>query len=658
MLDDQSKKFIQDTIENAIDRKFDEQGKQTQAKQKLDDLHYEKRALEDRKKLLEELQQRDKKGENTIAQKFEMMNLAITNAIPQDVTKGLKDAYASGAKTVKNGANQIGAGLSHLTQRAMLSNPITAFLYNNRDILGALGDVGIGAAKMGWGAVKGVGQGALSLANSAVNMFKRSKNKNNEEEEETEETGLSKLNPFTGNEQEGPSFIEKLTNEKENWQKQIDEIHKIITKDLIKQQKTASTQLSKGLSGLGATMKAIQGFTDMIVAKQKLILGGVLLGAIAIFGLAAWFKNGGLLRLLRQGVDNVNKKNIQGAEQQADNAVNIYNSGNLKDGGIDLANQKVQKGSKITQVGSAEKISTEINDAKKGLVSKTEKDYQNNGASQSTAYLLAKKGLGALNTVSKRQFSNDSKSITKIAFPVAVNMLAVEFDKKQENCSILLEKAQVTKGVEERLKYATRDMPKIIISNVVKLFIPKNKVIQPNTTLCHVGPDYQIWGDLDEFLRGETYQNYTNKQMQNYSTIDNNYKQQFKDKNFQKQLVKSEQQAVKQTSRNVGVAKTTQSLLQKTGDKIVELMGNSDETQENPTIDNSANQQKQQEQQQKINEQQKQNKQQKTDKKAEALNNDRVASINLSNSNTTPYRYADLLNTGEYNNMVNEDIIT
>ena len=133
MIDDESKKFIKETIENAIDSKLSEQEKKTESQRKLDSMKYEKKELEDRRKLLAELSEREKKGQATIAERFEKLKLSVDTAIPKD----LKDAWKTGTQGVQAGANQVGKGIGHLTQRAMMSNPLTAFLYQNRDIAGA-----------------------------------------------------------------------------------------------------------------------------------------------------------------------------------------------------------------------------------------------------------------------------------------------------------------------------------------------------------------------------------------------------------------------------------------------------------------------------------------------------------------------------------------
>ena len=288
MIDDESKKFIKETIENAIDDKLSERDKKTESQKKLDSINYQKKELEDRKKLLAELSERDKKGQATIAEKFEKLKLSVDTSIPQD----LKDAWKTGAKGVQAGANQVGKGIGHLTARAMMSNPLTAFLYQNRDIAGAIGDIGIGSIKAGWGALKGIGHGALGLANSAKNLFNR------DEEEETEEILNLPKPSFSGNSQ-----AEKLVKEKSNWEKQINEMHTIITQDLTKNQKKSSEIMGKGLKGLDDNMKAIKGFTDTMATKQKLILGGIMLGAAALVGIIAWLKSGGWKNLFKNPLE-------------------------------------------------------------------------------------------------------------------------------------------------------------------------------------------------------------------------------------------------------------------------------------------------------------------------------------------------------------------
>lgn len=291
-INDDDKKFIKDTIENAIEKRMDTFEKTNDMKQKSQQLKWEETRKKDRDAYLAELQQRDKKGEATIAQKMEMLKLSVDKAIPED----LKNAAKSGGRTIANGANQLGAGLGHLNERLMMSNPLTAMLYQNRDILGAIGNVGIGAAKIGWGATKGLAQGVAGLFNTAVNAFKP---KDNEEETEQESTGFFNANPP----KERKGIVEDLLESKQDWQKQIDDIHKNVTKQG-KEEKKSNEFLAKGLAGLGDTMKAVKGVIDVIQSKQKIIVTGLLMGVAAIAGLAAWFQSGGLSNLLKSMTQN------------------------------------------------------------------------------------------------------------------------------------------------------------------------------------------------------------------------------------------------------------------------------------------------------------------------------------------------------------------
>lgn len=316
MINDDDKKFIKESIDNAIEKKLTDHIKKTEARKRLEQLDYEKRSKEDREKLLAELQERDKRGENTLAQRFEMLKLTIDTAIPDDV----KDALRDTSKTIGKGASQVGKGLGTINRKLMLSNPITAMLYNNRDLLGAGWDIAAGGAKMAWGGIKGAAQGAAGLFNMAMNARKAKEN-SEEANENTEDKKIRKFgNLFTGADRDIQSGLGGILEEKKDWQKQIDDLHKWYLKDYKQSQKLAKSNneiLSKGLGGLGKGMEAVKGFVDIIQSKQKLILGAVMLGAVAILGLAAWFKSGNLQKLIiealhgRVGTKNTNTNDLK-----------------------------------------------------------------------------------------------------------------------------------------------------------------------------------------------------------------------------------------------------------------------------------------------------------------------------------------------------------
>lgn len=645
MLDDNSKKFIKDTIEDAIDKKLDDRDKKTQASKRLDDLKYEKRSLEDRKKLLAELQTRDKKGENTIAQKFEMMKLAVDNVIPQDI----KDAYKSSSKTIGNGASQVGQGISHLTERAMLSNPITAFLYNNRDILGAVGDIGIGTAKMGWGALKGIGHGALGLANSAINLFKP-KQEDEDTEEETEKLNI-KPPIFNGNDNNGG--ITKIAKQKADWQVKIDKIHDVVTKLSIGNTKSSSL-LAKGLKGINDSMNAVKGFVDTIVAKQKLILGGVMLGAVAILGLAMWFQNGGLAKVLDP------KNNPESSENRTNNTIDIGNISNLNpDSIIKLTNQMVQPGTTTSKTNQQQ---FKLDDWLKGPIEtrKLRKKYNLSGATSDLLGESIHLAHGGLNPNIKT-FHNEGN--IKIAFPVAIKMLDVRFDETAgQGASVLIEKAEVTNGNKERLRYATGTSPRLIITNVLKLLIPKKQVIKPNTTLFVVGNDYQIIGDLSAFMRKQNYETYTNKNNKDSSTIDKNYIEQAKDEKFSKGLVQSETDYMKAAAFQQGLeeshpiitatGKVVDNALNAITDKVLENENTTENSNTyNSGVKPSVNQQKANDQNEQLNKPQ-----EKTDKTSNNISTNPVEQpktnlVATLPSQNIPYDFADLRSTGDINLM-------
>ena len=232
-LNDDDKKFIKDNI----GKKVDDLGKKVEKLEsksfrdtyknhgKLGEFQRQAELKKERQALIEELQERNKKGEATLAEKIELMSQTIKTSIPQD----FKDGVKAMSGTMKNGANQVGSGLSAINRKIMMSNPLTAMLYQNRDILKALGDVGMGTLKMGWGVAKGIGYGASGVVNSAVNLFKKKNPKPLEEEvsELVEEVKKPKKEQKQNEEEKSPA--EKIT-----------EMHEFLFKDL----KLSSTGLS------------------------------------------------------------------------------------------------------------------------------------------------------------------------------------------------------------------------------------------------------------------------------------------------------------------------------------------------------------------------------------------------------------------------------
>lgn len=299
-INDDDKKFIKDTIDNALsnyEKKSDDKLKKYEENRK-------KLSKQEREDYIAILQKKNEQGEATLAQKFEMLKLSVENVVPED----LKDAFSSGKKAVKGGLNQAGRGLEHITGRIMETNPLTALLWQNRDLIKAGLDIGVGGIRAVGGVAKGAALGAAGLFNQALNMRKK------QQAEETEETeddiNISKFSPVFGASKENP--VAEILEQKQDWQKQIDDIHKILIKQN-KEQNVSNKTLSEGLGGLGKTMTTIKGFVDLIQSKQKLILAGVLVGVAALVGLAMWFQNGGMSKLFDSLMPNneENTKNLK-----------------------------------------------------------------------------------------------------------------------------------------------------------------------------------------------------------------------------------------------------------------------------------------------------------------------------------------------------------
>lgn len=303
MLNEDDKKYLKGNIEKKIDdldkklssKKASEKSASnpnSEIGKKLNELYKKDAEKDDTKKYIEELQKKSDNGEATLAQKIEILSLNLKSALPDDFKEAVKETSAN----IKKGANQAMSGASHLTGRLMGLTPLTAMLWQNRDIAKAMWDMGIGGAKAIGSAIGGIGRGAAGLVNASVNMFKK-KNKPQTEEEvpEQEETPKAVI--------DSEDDTEEFSEEEKSTAQKINELHDLFFKGKFfqkqeKEEKQRQNILSKGLSGLGKTMKAVNSVIEIIAAKQKAILGGLMIGAVGILALVGWFKNGGFEKLL------------------------------------------------------------------------------------------------------------------------------------------------------------------------------------------------------------------------------------------------------------------------------------------------------------------------------------------------------------------------
>ena len=306
MLNKDDKEYLKNNVEKKIDdidRKIEIGDRNVSAEvkkavtdpnshfgKKLKAIYDKQNEKDDRDKYIDELLTKKDKGEATLAEKVELIKASLDKKLPDDFKDGMKAM----TDTMKKGGSQAMQGISHLTGRIMMSNPLTAMLWENRDVLKAVGDIGLGGLKMGAGLLGAVGKGTAGILKASVNLFKKKKKQKiedsvPEQDEVVEKTGSAET-------------AEEITDEKSSAQK-ITEIHDLFFKgdffkalekqDEPKEREARNRQsvLSKGLAGIGKTMQVISGVIETIMAKQKLILGGLMIGAMGILALIGWLKN-------------------------------------------------------------------------------------------------------------------------------------------------------------------------------------------------------------------------------------------------------------------------------------------------------------------------------------------------------------------------------
>lgn len=490
-INDDDKKFIKDTINDAIDSKLESYEAKTESKQRLNELKKEKQEKEDRKALIAELRDRDKKGENTLAQKMELLKLSVDNVIPKDV----KNALSAAGKGVQSGASQIGSGISHLTGKAMMTNPLTALLWQNRDIFKALGDIGIGGLKVG-ASVLGGASGAVFGALGS--LFNRGKG---DSQEDTEPKESKKKKVVTIGKGDKVEVVEEnegaaaLLEEKKNWKKQIDEIHKEVTQDLkdaTRDRKSGNMILSKGLDGLKGSMDKVKEFTSEIASKSKAILAGVLLAGVGILALVGWFKGGGLVNLFNKVVNkkNPNVTKVPEAFKETQITPDQSNESVIKD--VITPNNN-----NIDSLGTTHKFGVHhtkfTNYAKSAGVSE---NILNNKVNPDA-------GSNMLTDVNASQ-----KTLLTFDFPVMVHRNYLENDKVHLSLRILRcymdERTKKYVPIQNMtlngVHGALDNYVSITVTRALKQLVPKQRGIPNNTPIALMDTDYKILGDLTRFL--------------------------------------------------------------------------------------------------------------------------------------------------------------
>ena len=202
----------------------------------------EKNRAKDKKEILKELKTREEKGLNTLAQKFELLKLKAEQSNKQQSKNPLVEL------SDKN--------LKWLSEHAIANQK---------------------PENMGKGLVKNV-----------ISSIK------NTEKSEGVPAPLGTL-PMPPQEEE--TATKSILKSKMTLEEKVDEIHKFVTKGIVKEQKNTSAILSKGIKGLTSSMKLIGDTVGQIFDKGKMIAQLVTAGALGLVYLVGWWKQGGPKKL-------------------------------------------------------------------------------------------------------------------------------------------------------------------------------------------------------------------------------------------------------------------------------------------------------------------------------------------------------------------------
>lgn len=239
--DGKDKDELKNLVENSVEKKLKEFSKDT-----------EKNREKDKKEILKELKQRDEKGLNTLAQKFEMLKLKAEQANKKQSKNPLVEL------SDKN--------LKWLSEHTLANQ-------NPEDM----------------------GKG---LAQNIVKTF--TKSHGNEEKEGATPLGTLPMAP-----QEDESASNDILKSKISMEEKIDEIHKFVTKGILKEQKNSSNILSKGLDGLTKGMKTTQKVLKDIGDKAKQFAMVGLVGLAGLLAIVGWFKEDGPKKLAKSIQDGI-----------------------------------------------------------------------------------------------------------------------------------------------------------------------------------------------------------------------------------------------------------------------------------------------------------------------------------------------------------------
>ena len=278
-MNENDKKFITNTFEDVLDKKFDTLQKAIIDQQKTYQQYVEERTEEDKESLLKELQDQTNKGNSTLAKQIEQLKLER-----EDKTKQALKSVRAGGKSILHGSDQI------LTQIASI-HPMLSILYGGTKTIGK-GTWNIGKGLFGVGkGLFGLGKTAVGGVNGLVQNFSKMFNKKQTSEEQTEDVKETKTSMGGIQPQEEPTAM-KIIEQKTSMPKAMAGLQDVLLNQQ-KDNKKTTNMLSTGLAGLGKTMNIIGTTLSLVADKGKLIATLVGTAVLALLAIRGWVVNGG-----------------------------------------------------------------------------------------------------------------------------------------------------------------------------------------------------------------------------------------------------------------------------------------------------------------------------------------------------------------------------
>ena len=500
-LSDDDKKFITDAI------------KQSQTNIAKQSSNAQKKAQDEQKQYITTLQKKQEQGTLTLAQSVELLKHDLNETIEQNkvlqagqeaihrTVKAGKD-LAQGGITSLQGAGQMTSGLATLLLK---SNPLTGMFVKNQSSIGALSNVGDGFNNI----FKGITKGIFNSASSLLGIKKENKAKT--EEQKLPNVAVNKL------------VAKEIISEKSR------------TKNLPVEDNSSPTMkvIKQGFAGLRKGFDTANELAKEHGKRSKMILLGLLGGVAAILGLKYFVENtkwgqmikGAIQEAIPNIVKAVRQKTGDFLEKAGDAGLDFIKKPINRDinnlAKSDLSNlnsNSIMQKFDATTKNNTTKIGKVINSPNNFFNDIKVKELKERGLiDNATEKLMMDPKNFLINFNTSVKFVQNKEDGKRLQFPVPVHIQDSELNKDGTQAVLL---KRVPDEILDNMKNANKDWlkeklkgaPKLIITRVLNILVPKKKNIPRNVPIVTVAANYQIIGDLSEFMRNMNFEEYQNNE--------------------------------------------------------------------------------------------------------------------------------------------------